>query len=182
MTMSATPSKPNDIDRKLHRIILDSNASDFTDMMSLAKHIESQKPTEFSYFRDGRTRFSGAETIREYISYASAVGLLDPNLAPTRPKKDVRSLESFQQWLSDTVFQYLATKGCAITQIANKIPTLFSTSPYRLPTLGQVRSLFATPPSPRVFRHSLRIMALLRPNAIQVKSSRVILIPGTVEE
>ena|SRR6266853_2857647 len=180
--MAAISGAQNEIDRKLHRIILDADPGEFKNMLSFARYIQRQKYTEFSYSRAGRTEYSGAGTIQHYISYGVALGLMDGDLTPTKPKKDVRSLESFQAWLSDTVFQYLDDKGCGIDQIADKMQILFQSAPYRLPTPSKIRSLFNNPPSPIVFRLSLRVMSLLRPKAIQVKSRGVILIPGTVEE
>ena len=180
MTLVAT--SPNEIDRKLHRIILDANPSEFTNMMALARSIAREKCVEFSYVRTGKTEHSGATTIQHYISYASEVKLLDGDFSPTKPKKDVRSLESFQQWLSDTVYQYLTDHACAVEQIADKTQFLLQAAPHKLPTPDKIRALIKSAPSAMVFRFSLKIVSILRPKAFQLKTRRIILIPGTLEE
>ena len=78
--MAAIPTAANDIDRKLHRILLESNSAVFTDMSALARTVERERYPEFSYLRGGKKEFSSAETIHKYVSFAKSVGLLDGNL------------------------------------------------------------------------------------------------------
>jgi hypothetical protein len=91
--MAAIPTASNEIDRKLHRILLDSNSAVLTDMSALARSVQRERYPEFAYSRGGRKEFSSAGTIHRYVSFAKNVGLLDGNLASTRPKKEIRALE-----------------------------------------------------------------------------------------
>lgn len=180
--MSAISTPSTAIDRKLHRIVLDANPSNFANMMALANAIKREKYTEFTYSRGGKTEFSGAEAIQTYVSYARAIELLDSDLGSSRPKKDIRDLQSFQQWVGDAVLDYLDRRGCNIQQIGAVIQNLLRVPPYKLPTREKVRSQFKGAPSADFFRFSLKAVALLRPAVLQVKSRSVILMPGLLEE
>jgi hypothetical protein len=179
--MAAIPTAPTEIDRKLHRVILSTNSTLFTDMTALARSIEEGHHAEFSYSRAGRTEFSSAQTITKYVSYAKTVGLLDGNLAATKLKKDVRSLEEFQQWVSDIVVQYLIDNQCAIDQIRDAAVALLQEFPSKLPTPANVLRRLQSPLRFEVFRLSLRVVSQLRPDALEVRSRRIILIPKSVE-
>jgi hypothetical protein len=180
MAAISTPSTA--IDRKLHRIVLDANPSHSPNMVDLATAIKREKYQEFSYTRSGKTEFSSAAAIQKYVSYAHAIELLDSNLGSSRLKKDIRDLQSFQQWLGDAVLDYLSRKGCNTQQIGNVIEALLHAPPYKLPTREKVRSQFKDPPSEDFFRFSLKIVALLRPAVLLVKSRSVVLMPGLLEE
>jgi hypothetical protein len=180
--MPAISTHATSIDRKLHRVILDANASAFGSMMELAGAIEKEHYREFSYLREGKRRYSSAGAIQSYVSYARGLGLLDEKLDSTRPKQDVRSLESFQQWLSNAVLDYLRSKNCDITQIEGAVQALLTSNPPLLPTQERVRSRFSDPPSATFFRFSLTTLALLRPAVLQTKARKTILMPGVFEE
>lgn len=180
--MATISTAPNEVDRKLHRIVLDSNPAQLTNMAALARFIEEEKHIEFSYSRAGKTEFSSANTIKTYVSYARAIGLLDGDLAPTQLKKDIRSLENFQQWLSNAVVQYLTDNNSAIPQIATVIQASLQNVPYTLPTPQNVYEWLKSPPPAPTFKLSLKIISLLRSSTLQVRSRRVILIPGAIED
>lgn len=179
--MSAIPSASTAIDRKLHRIVLESSAS-FASMMELAGEIRKNQHREFSYLREGKRLYSSPGAIQSYVSYARALGLLDENLDAARPKAEVRSLESFQQWLSNSVLDYLRSRNCDIQQIEGAVQTLLTSNPPVLPTQERVRSQFSSPPSAMFFRFSLATLALLRPAVLQTKARKTILMPGVFEE
>lgn len=179
--MAAISTAVNEIDRKLHRIVLDTDR-ELTTMMALARSLEEEKYDEFSYTRDEKTEYSSANTIHTYVSYARTIGLLNGNLEPTQPKSDVRSLENFQQWLSDTVVQFLSENNSSLPQIRDAMLAALGKIPRILPTLESVHARLTNPPPPLVFRFSLKIVTLLRPNALQLRSRRVILIAGILEE
>lgn len=174
-------TRPNEVDRKLHRIVLESNPTEFASMITLAHHIEDLKLIEFSYSRGGKTQYSNAYTIRQYISFAQTIGLLDNDLETARTKKDIRSLENFQQWLSDVAVQFAIDRNCSIDQIRGAVQTLLQSSPSRLPTLENVRSRLTDPPDLDTFKLSAKIISLLRPNTFQIRARRVLLAPGIVE-
>jgi hypothetical protein len=151
-------------------------------MMALAREIATQKYREFSYSRGGKTEFSGAETIQSYVGYARAIDLLDADLGSTQSKKNIRDLQSFQQWLSNAVLDYLRNEGCDIKRIEGAVQTLLQLTPPKLPTQEKVRSQLQDPPSAEFFRFSLKTIALLKPAVLQAKSRKAILIPGVFEE
>ncbi len=180
--MAAIPTAVNEIDRKLHRIVLDTDPRTLTTMMALARSVEQEQYDEFSYTRDEKTEYSGANTIHTYVSYARTIGLLNGDLEPNQPKPDVRSLDNFQQWLSNTVVQFLSENNSSIPQIQDAMLAALGKIPRILPTLENIHARLTAPPPPPVFRLSLKIVTLLRPNALQVRSRRVVLIAGILEE
>ncbi len=169
------------IDRKLQKIVLDSGDS-YGNMMELAVTVADHQYNEFSYTRDKKKQYSGAEAIHSYVSYARATGLLNADLGSAKPKQDIRGLESFQQWLGDSVLDYLTQKHCPIADIEAKVQALLQLSPPKLPTQEKVRSQFRDPPSEVFFRFSLTVIALLRPAVLQARSRKTILMPGVFEE
>jgi hypothetical protein len=180
--MPAVSTAVNAIDRKLHRVVLDSDPDQFKTFAALSRHMTSAKPTEFSYQRFGKTEYSGAESIEGYVSFARDIGLLDGNLQPARPKKEIRGLESFQIWLGDLTMQYLDAKNASVTQIEQAMVDLMQGTPSRLPTQENIRSKLDSPPSPRNFRFALKITALLRSGVVSLASRRLVLIDGIVED
>jgi hypothetical protein len=179
--VSAIPTH-SAIDRKLHKVTQDANASAYGSMAELAGAISKEKYREFSYLRDGKRMYSSAGAIQSYVSYARAIGLLDENLDSARPKQDVRSLESFQQLLSSSVLDYLRNKNCDLIQIQSAMQALLTSNPPLLPTQERVRSRLSNPTSAMFFRFSLTTLALLRPAVLQTKARKTILMPGVFEE
>jgi hypothetical protein len=180
--MAAIASTPNAIDRKLHRIVLDSNPDEFKSFAALARYIARSKPAEFSYQRLGKPEYAGADAIESYVSVSRDIGLLDGDLRTNRPKKEIRTLENFQQWLSDLTMQYLEAKNASLKQIEQAILGLSQNSPCRLPTQENIRTQLQNPPSSRNFRLALKIVALLRSNVISVTSRRLVLMDGIIED
>ncbi len=127
--MAAISTSPNAMDRKLHRVVLEADPNEFKTFVALARHIAKAKPLEFSYQRLGKTEYAGAEAIEQYISFSRDIGLVDGNIEITRPKKDVRSLESFQQWLGDLTLQYLEKKNASLKHIEQSVMDLLQGSP-----------------------------------------------------
>jgi len=180
--MPIIPTAPNEIDRKLHRIALDTDPKRFTNMIAFARELESKKCIEFSYARSDKTEYSNAFTIQYYISYARQIGLIDGDLSLTRPKKDIINLENFQAWLSDIVFQYLNNNNSSVNEISEAIVDLFKLSPYKLSTQSNIHSQLKNPIPLHIFKISLKIVSRLRPKALFVRSRRMVLIPGLLEE
>lgn len=179
--MAAIGTAPTAIDRKLHRVVLDSEPTQFNTLMAIAREVAANRYPEFSYVRNGETEYSGQGAIQGYVSYAHDLGLLDSDLAIARPKKDVRSLENFQQWLSDATLRYLTDTNASMEQIEQAIVELFRSQPFRIPTQTNIREKLNNPPSLRNFRFSLKIITLLRPGAIEIKSHRIVLMDKVVE-
>jgi len=180
--MAATPTTVNEIDRKLHRIVLETDPRTLTTMMALARSVEQEQYEEFSYTRDEKTEYSSANTIHNYISYARTIGLLNGDLESNQAKSDVRSLENFQQWLSDTVVQFLNDNNSSIPKIKDAMQALLGGMPRILPTLENIHTQLTAPPPPPIFKQSLKIITLLRPNLLQVRTRRVVLIAAILEE
>jgi hypothetical protein len=179
--MTAISSMPNAIDRKLHRIVLESDPQEFKSFASLARHISQSKVVEFSYQRFRKLEYAGAPSIESYVSFARDIGLLDGDIRITRLKKEIRTLENFQQWLGDLTVQYLEANNASLKLIEKALVGLSQQSPSRLPTQENVRNSLDNPPSTRNFRLALRIVALLRSNVISLASRRLILMDGIVE-
>ncbi len=148
---------------------------------ALARYIAKSKPAEFSYQRFGKLEYAGSDAIETYVSFARDVGLVDGDLRITRPRKEIRTLENFQQWLSDLTMQYLEGKNASLKQIEQAILDLSHNSPSRLPTQENIRAKLDNPPTPRNFRLALRIVALLRSNVISLASRRLVLMDGIIE-
>jgi hypothetical protein len=180
--MPAVSTVINAIDRKLHRVILDSDPNQFKTFAALSRQIASNKSAEFSYQRFEKTEYSGAESIEAYVSFAREVGLLDGDLQTVRLKKEIRTLENFQSWLSDLTMQYLDANNASVQQIQQAIIELVQASPSRLPTQENIRAKLNDPPSPRNFRFALKITALLRSGVVSLASRRLVLMGGIVED
>lgn len=178
--MPAVSTVVNAIDRKLHRVVLESDPNQFKTFAALSRQIAVNKSAEFSYQRFGRTEHSGADAIEAYVSFAREVGLLDGNLELARPKKEIRALENFQSWLGDLTMQYLDAHNASVEQIRDAITELVHAAPSRLPTQENIRSKLAGAPSPRNFRFALKITALLRSGVVSLASRRLVLMDGTV--
>jgi len=179
--MAAINTTPNAIDRKLHRVVLETDPDQFKSFIALARQIATSKPQEFSYQRLGEVQYAGAGAIVTYVSFAHDIGLLDNDLKLTRPKREIRALENFQPWLGDLTLQYLEANNASLKQIEQAIQDLSQGSPCRLSTQENIIVKLDNPPSLRNFRFSLKILALLRSNAIGLASRRVVLMDGIVE-
>lgn len=180
--MPAVPSGPTEIDRKLHCVVLHSSAGQFNSLIALARSISNARRTEFSYQRDDKTEYAGAESIRSYVAFAREIGLLDKDLGPTRNISDITELENFQRWLSDQVAQYMDRVGCPPAKVSEKIKLLLGRSPSVIPSQENVRSLFEDPPSQFDFRMCLKVTARFRPSVLKLASRRIILMPGVLRE
>jgi hypothetical protein len=180
--MPAVSTAINAIDRKLHRVVLNSDPDQFKTFAALSRQIASDKSTEFSYQRFGKTEYSGAEAIEAYVSFAREVGLLDGELQAARPKKEIRALENFQSWLGDLIMQYLDAENASVEQIQRAMIDLVTGSPSRLPTQENIRAKLDGPPSPRNFKFALKITALLRGGVLSLASRRLVLKDGIVED
>jgi hypothetical protein len=180
--MPAVPTGPTEIDRKLHLIVLQSSPGQFRNLIALARSIGEGQYEEFSYQRADKTEYSNAGTIRSYVAFARQIGLLGDNLGPMRNKSDITDLESFQQWLSDRVAQYLIDVGCPPAAISETIVGLLASTPPLLPSQENVRARLRNPPSEFDFRLCLKIVARFRPSVLKLVSRRVILMPGVLKE
>lgn len=176
-----TNTTPSAIDRKLHRVVLEADPDQFKSFAALARQIAAGEPQEFSYQRFGKVEHAGADAIVTYVSFAHDIGLLDSDLRVTRPRKEIRALENFQPWLGDLTLQYLEAKNASLKHIEQAMQDLSQGSPCRLSTQENIRAKLDSPPSLHNFRLSLKILALLRSDAIGLVSRRVVLMDGIVE-
>jgi len=180
--MPVVTTGPTEIDRKLHRVVLQCDPEQFNSLIALARSISYAQYPEFSYQRSDQTEYTSAETIRSYVAFARQIGLLDNDLGSTRNKSDIRALERFQQWLGDRVSQYLIDVGCPPATTGGVVQRLLTSNPSLLPSQENVRTLLKNPPSQFDFRLCLKVVARLRPSVLKLVSRRVILMPGVFKE
>jgi hypothetical protein len=176
-----SPRTPRqEIDRKLHRIVLESDSSLYPTATSIGRALKEGKTVEFSYQRGGGTQFSSPGSIARYVLYAREIGLLDGSFDSTIPKSKIRQIDNFQGWLADSIMDYLKGKNSSIGQIEDTLSALLSRAPYELPTFDNLYSHLREPPPKDYLRLSLRVLALLRPAIIALKSYRLIALPALI--
>jgi hypothetical protein len=178
--MAAPKNAPQEIDRKLHRIVLESDPTRYPTASALGRALNEAKKAEFSYQRGGKTNYSAYGSIARYVLYGKEVGLLDGDLKSTIPKANISSLVSFQAWLTDSVMNYLKGKGASIDEIEDTLASMLAKPPFELPTFENLYSHLKAAPSRDYLRLSLRVLALLRPAIITLKSYRLIALPALI--
>jgi hypothetical protein len=176
----AISTSPREIDRKLHRVVREADSSLYSTAIALGRAIETANLPEFAYQRGRDTVYANADTISTYVLYARDIRLLDGDLNATRGKGDIRSLDNFQQWLSDAVVRYLRDNNASLEQIQAAVASLLSSTPHQLPTLDNLYKILRSPPPRHSLRMSLKVLSLLRPRALKLQSRRLVIIPSIV--
>jgi hypothetical protein len=179
MTSIHTPA--TSIDRKLHRVVLNSDPEYFKTAISLARTIADQNLAEFSYQRENKIRYATPMSISKFISYSREVGLLDENLASAQLKTDIRALDNFQSWLKNQVMIYLETNNASLENIKTSTLSLFTDTPYTLPTPVKVHEALKTSISLSSFRMSLKIISALSPKALKFSSRKLVIHPEIIK-
>jgi hypothetical protein len=174
------PSSVTEIDRKLHLIVRHAEPAQYSTATALGRAIAGENCTEFSYQRGGRTEFASSDTVASYALYAREIGLLTDDFQSARPKSDIRSLGNFQQWLSDVSFAYLQSHGASIEQIAASVRELISSEPCELPTVDNLFRHLNPSLSKYHLRLSLKVVSLLRPLILGMKSRRLVIVPSVI--
>jgi hypothetical protein len=176
----AASTAPTEIDRKLHRIVAEADPDKLTTAVAIGRVLAKEHAAEFTYQRNGKTEHAGADTIAQYVRFAKEIGLLNGDLAPTRAKSEVRSLDNFQRWLSDLVIRYLNEQNASLDQLDRVTRQLLNQSPRQLPTIDNIHSQLQNPPSKIDLRLALKIVALLRPRALRLVSRRLVMMPDVL--
>ena len=180
--MPLTPTVENEIDRKLRRILVEAGSGAYESIAKLSVHIEKQEFSEFSYQRDEKTHYSSWKTVRKYVVYAQALGLLREDLGPAKPRSLYDPLETFQNWLSDKVIAYLESKKASVQDINRAVAALLAELTPRLPTPDNVHEELGRPLSKEPFKFSLKVISLLRPNILKLRSRQLVFSSKTLRE
>lgn len=175
MPAQLVPTPPTEIDHKLHRIVLGAASQDSASLKDLARTLETEKWPEFSYERDGKTRYTSVSTIAKYVSYARALNLLNDQIKPLGPSASYSGLAAFQGWLADKVITYLANNNCSITAIRQAMQNLLTEVPARLTTPDNVHDKIKTTISREIFKNCIKVVHLLRPRTLRLGSPRLII-------
>ncbi len=175
--MAQIPTPKTSVDRKLHRIVLNSDSNYFKTAISLARTIADQNLEEFSYQRNNKILFATPVSISKFISYAREIGLLNENLDSTQPKADVRSTENFQWWVKSQVMIYLEKNNSSLEDIKKATLTLMGDLPYFLPSVDKIHDGLKTSISKTSFRTSLKIISALNPMALKFSSRKLVIHP-----
>lgn len=179
--MPAIPTVQNAIDRKLHTIVMEADPQEFPSFIGLARHIEAKPDRAFSYPTQEGIRYARAVTIATYVTFAQKLDLLDADLAPTKPKKEVRSRESFQTWLGQKAVKYLETNNASLQELYRATERLLlQTPPRELPTIVNLRRELATTMTRDDLRWTLKAVSLVRPSAFIIRSRQLYIHPESI--
>lgn len=182
--MPAIPTKINEVDRKLQSVVLTAARGKNVTASDLAEKLYEKQLESFSFFEHGTKKYKSQRSIVYYVGFARIVGLLDENFYLEKDVKLIRSLENFQDWLSDVILQYMNQKNSSLTNLSLAVQELFSQpQPYVSPYLNNVFGKIKRPkPSYRNFCVCLKIISLLRPDTLQIRSRRMLLMPDVLAE
>lgn len=168
-------------DRKIHRVVLISDPNYFKNGISLAREIASRQLNEFSYQRDNKIRYATPLSITKFISYSREIGILDEDLRCTESKDDIKHMDNFQSWLKNQVMVFLETNNASLENIKAATLSLFSDTPYTLPTPVKVHEALKTSISLSSFRMSLKIISALSPKALKFSSRKLVILPDIIK-
>jgi len=179
--MAAIRTARNAIDRKLHRIVMEADRVKFSNFIVLARHIAGNRYEAFSYPTEKGIRYAQPSTIATYVSFAQRLGLLDPDLAPARPKRDVRSRDGFHAWLGAKAMNYLEENNASLDGIYLATLGLFGKTPHELPTIENLRRELGTTIDADDLRKTLKVISLLRPQAFKIKMRQLYIHPSAIK-
>jgi hypothetical protein len=165
------------IDHKLFRIVREAAQRRHRDLAELARRIAAGRFVEFSYQRDGVRRHAGQRTVRRYAGLALALGLLDEGLRPTGSPGDP---VAFARWLGDRTMRYMQRHRMSATALRDAVRQLLREAPPRLPTPDHVYRALDRPVARQMFQSCLRIVALLRPDVVVLRTRRLVIAAGAV--
>jgi hypothetical protein len=165
------------IDRKLFRIVSEAGKRGPRDLADLARRIAGQQFVEFSYQRAGERRYSGWRTVRRYAGLARTLELLDAAFEPAGSFSDAAG---FRSWLGDRTMRYMQRRKMSATAIRGAIRRLLAETPPRLPAPDHVYRKLDRPVPRQTFLSCLKIVALLRPEVLVLKSRRLVVAAGVV--
>lgn len=165
------------IDRKLFRIVREAGRQRPRDLTDLARRIAGRRLAEFSYRRGGQRRYSGWRTVRRYAGLARTLELLDAELAPTASFADPGG---FGDWLAERTLRFMQRRKISATAIRGAVRQLLGETPPRLPGPDHVHRRLDRPVPRETFLACLKIVALLRPRLLVLKTRRLVVPAGVV--
>lgn len=162
------------IDHKLFRVVREAAKRRPRNLAELARRIAGGEFAEFSYQRDGVRHQSGWRTVRRYAGLARRLGLLGDGRPPT-------DAAGFQSWLADRTMRYMQRHRMSATAIRSAVRQLLHEAPSRLPTPAHVYRELDRPVPRQTFLSCLKLVALLRPGVLVLKTRRLVIAAGVVE-
>ena len=166
------------IDHKLFRVVREAARREPRDLAELARRIAGGSFVEFSYQRDGERHHAGWRTVRRYAGLARKLELLDAALEPAGSFAD---LAGFRSWLGDRTMRYMQRNRMSATAIRGAVQQLLSETPPRLPAPDHVHRKLDRPVPRQTFLSCLKIVALLRPGVLVLKTRRLVIAGGVVK-
>jgi hypothetical protein len=166
------------IDHKLFRIVREAGKRRPRDLAEFARRVAGQSFAEFSYQREGERRHAGWRTVRRYAGLARKLELLDAALEPAGSFADPAG---FQSWLGDRTLRYMQRHAMSATAIRGAIQQLLRETPPRLPAPDHVHRQLDRPVPRATFMVCLKIVALLRPRVLVLKTRRLVVAGGVVK-
>ncbi|MHC4133965.1 MAG: hypothetical protein ACYTDU_00690 [Planctomycetota bacterium] len=166
------------IDHKLFRIVREARKRRPRDLAELARRVAGQSFVEFSYQREGERRYAGWRTVRKYAGLALTLELLDAGLEPAGSFADPAA---FRSWLGDRTMRYMQRNRVSATAIRGAIQQMLRETPPRLPVPDHVHRQLGRPVPRETFLSCLKIVALLRPGVLALKTRRLVVAGGVVK-
>jgi hypothetical protein len=161
------------IDHKLFRVVREAAKRRHRDLAELARRVAGGDFVEFSYQRDGVRRQAGWRTVRRYAGLARTLGLLGDGRSPA-------DAAGFGSWLADRTMRYMQRHRMSATAIRGAVRRLLHGAPSRLPTPDHVYRELDRPVPRQTFLSCLKLVALLRPGVLVLKTRRLVVAAGVV--
>jgi len=166
------------IDHKLYRVVREAAKRRHKNLAELARRVAGGSFVEFSYQRDGERHHSGWRTVRRYAGLARTLELLDAALEPAGSFADAAG---FRSWLGDRTMRYMQRNRMSATAIRGAVQQLLRETPPRLPAPDHVHRQLDRPVPRGTFLICLKIVALLRPGVLVLKTRRLVIAGGVVK-
>ena len=87
----------------------------------------------------------------------------------------------YQGWLGDRTIRYMQRHGMSATALRSAVRRLLQEAPPRLPAPDHVYRELGRPVPRQTFLSCLKIVALLRPGVLVLKTRRLVLVAGVVK-
>jgi len=169
------------IDHKLFRVVREAAKRQPKDLAELARRVADGSFVEFSYERDGVRHHAGWRTVRRYAGLAFTLGLLDDGLQPAAPSGSLADAAGFRSWLGDRTLRYMQRNRMSATAIRGAVQQLLHETPPRLPGPDHVYRELDRPVPRQTFLSCLKIVALLRPGVLVLRTRRLVIAAGVVK-